>query len=753
MYFSRTATRIFLFLLSILPLSVRGMAFDYFENPVTALSDIGYPEETQVLSNATFRSYCGAFQILPEGIDPRTSYTLTLEDGRYPIVQFPMRCGAVDADVAAFAAAMPESHRVAYKASTVNLRGEFCIIKIPNLINFIRIRLRNPTTTPLTASIRLLYRPGEGIPMQVDYQSKEFIYYDWKNRSFGLEEDARLFGDGREILLASSERLSMGEGGMMFSAPLSPSETRDVFLFLPYFPMTARDARLLLDGKVWERYHKEKRRTWDERRARTLSISLPEKKPVQLFCASHFYLLETCLDQIGKWWILRANPFQYDQFYMRDGTYQVRALDLIGEHEMAERCLDFFMESRDKDGRFASQPTQYDTCGMALYAFGQHYLLMRNSLWAARVFPAVKNGVRWLEDYRRGGLMPPSSMNDNEQLKNAHIIGHNLWALTGLEAAVELAKGAGFPHEADRWRESVRSFRIILDKALTEASEKNGGALPPSLEGMDAEALAPGRFGMHYGFDWGNLTLYYPSRMFRENDIRLSNSLTCFRKWYREGLFPYPERGDEDQLHHYLSFDITQTSLARGDYNDVLSDLYTGYLLHTTACEAGCERFDRRTRDFIPPSNLTPHGTFAAKYIDLFRNFFVREYGTRLHLCSFLAPDWCAAGAKVAVERAPTNWGVMGFNLEFSQDGNGALLQIRGVPVRNGFEGYIVHLPPFLNLTGAVCDGMKLTISDNHTIFLPPGARHVEFRLRREAAPDVNYEKTVERYMRGFIKR
>jgi hypothetical protein len=48
---------------------------------------------------------------------------------------------------------------------------------------------------------------------------------------------------------------------------------------------------------------------------------------------------------------------------------------------------------------------------------------------------------------------------------------------------------------------------------------------------------------------------------------------------------------------------------------------------------------------------------------------------------------------------------------------------------------------------------MKLTISDNHTFFLPPGARHVEFRLSREAAPDVNYEKTVERYMRGFIKR
>jgi len=740
----------------ILTISVLSIAFDYFVNPITALSDIGYPEETQVLSNATFRTHCGAFQILPEGTDPRTSYTLTLEDGRYPIVQFTMTCGSADADVAAFASAMPESHRVAYKASTVNLRGEFCIIKIPNLINFIRIRLRNPAKTAISAPIRLPYHLGEGIPMQVDYQSKEFIYFDWKKKIYGLQNDQRLFGTEKEILLACSAPLRMENGTPALQLSLNPGETRYVYLYLPYFPMTAKDAgRLLGDHETWNHYHQKKHAIWDERWGRTMSISLPEKKPVQLFYASQWYLLETCLDQIGKWWIPRANPFQYDQFYMRDGTFEVRALDLIGEHEMAEKCLDFFLESRDKNGRFASQPEQYDANGMALYALGQHCLLTHERAWARRILPAVHKSVLWLEDYRKGGLMPPSSMNDNEQLKNAHIVGHDLWAANGLFHAALIAQIAGATESYSTWIEYTGQYINFLMNKLEKFEH-----IPPSMEGMDAEALVPGRFGMKYGFDWGNLSIIYCLWLSWDFPL-MTRTMNYYRKYYREGLFPYPERGNEDQLHLYLSIDVTLTSLARREYNDVLNDLYTGYLLHTTACNAGCERFDRRTRQYIPPSNVTPHGTFAAKYIILFRDFFVMEdlpRFKRLRLCSFLAPDWCAPGAEVKIDRAPTNFGTISFHLSFAE--SAATLQILPPKADPDFKGYIFYLPPFLNLTKATCDGREVKLIDKpraaipfgRLVELPPDARHVEFQFTRSPAPDVNYEKTVQRYLAGSIK-
>ncbi len=746
-----------LFLLLLLVVAVPSFSFDYYANPVTAISAFGFPEETQVLPDATLRTHCGAFQILPSGTDAGTSYSLSLENGRYPIVQFKMRCAEIDADVSLSAAVMPRSHKVAYKASTVNLRGEFKIIKIHNMINFIRLRLSNASGAKKKCRIRLAYKLGAGIPMKVDYQSTEFIYYDWKGRNYGILKDNRLYGDARDCLFACSQELFAESGGAELRITIPPGACKDAFIFLPYFPMMRRDAaRLLKKPAVWENYAAQKRAFWDARRAKSLAISVPEKKPLDLFYASQWYLMETCLDHIGKRWILRANPFQYDQFYIRDGTHEVRALDLIGEHKVAEKCLNLFLESRDENGRFASQPSQYDANGMALYALGQHFELTGDTSWAKRIFPIVKKSIEWAERYRNGGLLPATAMNDNEQVKDAHIVGHNLWALAGLEEAVAIARGAGHSEDAGVWKNKAEQFRATLNAALSETARKNGGFISPAFEGKDAEAFVPGRFGMRYGFDWGNLALVYASRMLKPDDARVTASMKFWRSFYGEGLFPYPERGNENQLHPYLSMDITQTSLIRGEYYDVLNDFYVGYLLHTTNTQGGCERFDRRTHQFIPESNLTPHGTFAAKYIELFRNFFVREDGDVLHLCSFLAPQWCVPGATIRIQRAPTYFGTMSFILTFSHKGNSAHLQICP-PQRRGFrlhrlKGYKFHIPPFLNLTNVVCDGKQIKVFAKNSVELPATARSINVSFESLSQPQINYTKTVERYKADLIK-
>ena len=744
-------TKILFILFFLFARSAFSIDFDYYSNPVTALSEIGYPEETQVLSNSVFRTLCGHFQILPDGADPRTSYTLSFEEGRYPIIRYEMPCNGGRAFVTAFASVMPNSQKVAYKASTINLRGEFEIIKIRNLINFIRIQAENKSDVKRDFHFQFSYSFGAGIPMQVDYQSKEFIYYDWKGRHFDVLEDRRTFGEGKEVLFASSHNLAVSGGGAKISISLDPAEKKDIHLFLPYFSMTRADAQALLSAPdVWQKYYDAKRKFWDDRRAQAFTVFIPEKKPMDVFYASHWYLLETCLDNIGKRWILRANPFQYDQFYMRDGTFQARAMDLLGEHEIAKKCLDFFIESRDNDGRLASQPEQYDANGMALYAIGQHVLLTKDKTWAKRVLPAVRKSVRWLEKYRNGGLMPPSSMNDNEMLKNARLVGHNIWAANGLFHAFILAQTVDAKEFMDETGESSGKYVTLLINELQKFDR-----IPPSFEYMDAEAYAPGRFGMKYGFDWGNLSMIYTPFDIWDFPI-MTNTLDYCRKYYREGLFPYPERGYEDQLHHYLSFDITLTSLVRREYNDVLNDFYTGYLLHTTNCHAGCERFDRRTRDYIPPSNITPHGTFAAKYIALFRNFFVMEhhlYDKKLRLCSFLAPDWCAAGAQIKVERAPTVFGRISFHLDFFEEN--ALLQISPPKAERDFNGYIFYLPPFLEMTKALSDGRDLPMIEKTVAAIPFGryveipsnARRVEIFFKRNPAPNVNYEKTVQKYI------
>lgn len=749
----KTAILAFLFLGSVIPVSSYG--FDYYTDPVTALSEIGFPEETQVRSSGIFRTHCGEFRILPRGTDPRTSCTLELEEGRLPILHYEMPCGEGKATVTAFASVMPRSKKVAYKASTVNLRDEFAIIKMRNMITFIRLKLHNRTRKAIDFEFLLPYILGTGIPMKVDYQSREYIFYDFKGRKYGILEGGKSWGEGKEVLFSCSDTLLVEGEQVFLKSNVTAGSTTEIYIYLPYFPMRSKDARRLSGkgrGESWESFYHRKKDAWNQRWNRTLSISIPEEKPLDLFYASQWYILETCLDHIGKRWILRANPFQYDQFYIRDGMHQVRALDLVGEHETAENCLDLFLESQTEQGRFASQEGQDDANGMALYALGQHYLLTRDEKWARKVIGDVSESVKWMEQYRRGGLFPPSRMRDNEQLKDARIVGHNLWGLAGLEAASDLARGAGREPLSHEWQSEARQFRSVLLREISKTCKKNGGFLSPSFEGMEAQAWLPGRYGLKYGFDWGNLALVYPTRVLKPDNEMAISTMTYFRRWYREGLFPYPERGYEDQLHHYLSMDITQTSLARGEYEQVLNDFYTGILLHTTNTQGGCERFDRRTRRFIPETNLTPHGAFAAKYIELFRNFFVREQGGILHLCSFLAPDWCGPGAKVRIDRAPTEFGRISFHLEFSDDGESAHLQIRPPYGRVLPSSYIFHMPPHLALTKAIVDGKSISSFTDDRVRLPSCCRGVDLFFERTRPTDVNYEKTVQKYRSGLIR-
>jgi hypothetical protein len=593
------------------------------------------------------------------------------------------------------------------------------------------------------------YELDTGIPMMVDYLSKEYIYFDWKERTFRLADDALSFGDQREVLSVFSRPVHQEQQHITFRATLQPRASENLLIILPYFPCLPRDLKTL-QSISFENEQERKIRAWRDIRRQCIDIYLPEEKPLQTFYASLMYLLEGHVDHVANRYILRGNPFQYDQFYMRDATFVVRAFDLVGLHDLAQNCLSHFLESQDTDGRFASQKTQYDANGMALWAIGQHYELTRNAQWARMAFPSVSKSMQWLYNYReslpdgRKGLMQPNSMNDNEQLADAHLVGHNLWALAGMKKAVLIADASGHHDLARTWDDQYHEYHSVVDTALKTVAQATTGCIPPAFEGSNARALLKGRYDMRYGFDWGNLALVYPCNVLDPHDPRVTASLAYWRQFFHQGLFPYPEQGNENLLHHYLTFDITETSLARGEQERVVNDLYEGYLLHTTAAHAGCERLDIATRDFQPPSNITPHGTFAAKYIALIRNSLVREDGDQLHLLSFLAPAWCQPGSQIRCLRAPTSFGQISFIFDIEQ-GKGHL-QIMP-PRRTHLTAFIIHLPPFWTLKAVHCDGKPIVPESPHTVKLPPDARAVDLQWDELPHDIPSYNTTVLHFL------
>ncbi|MCX6619840.1 MAG: hypothetical protein NTY38_01920, partial [Acidobacteria bacterium] len=268
---------------------------------------------------------------------------------------------------------------------------------------------------------------------------------------------------------------------------------------------------------------------WEKELDRGIQIRLPEQKVVETFKASILYDM-LARDHIGDDYIQTVNKFQYHAFFLRDGSYIVRAYDLAGYHDLARQCLEYFFRFQKADGNFVSQEGQFDGWGQALWAFGQHYKLTRDRAFAERAFPAVKKAVAWLTKARREDafhLMPATNPGDAEfTTVRAHVTGHNFWSLIGLRNAIALAEAVGATQDVRDFQSEYDDYSRAFFRKLDEITAKTGGYIPPGVD-------VPG------GQDWDNLLGSYPEQILPPFDHKVTATLEATRAKYAEGLMPY----------------------------------------------------------------------------------------------------------------------------------------------------------------------------------------------------------------------
>ncbi len=524
-------------------------------------------------------------------------------------------------------------------------------------------------------------------------------------------------------------------GIVKYALKLQPGEERALDFKAPYepFPISKSDLEKLRAAN-FDDYLKSTMAFWEKIFAAGIDISLPEQKVVDTFKASLVYVL-IARDKIGEHFIQKVNEFQYDSFWLRDAAYFVRMYDVSGYHDIARQCLDFFSRWQREDGNFLSQGGQYDGWGQTLWAYGQHYRLTRDHEFAEKVYPSVKKAFAWLQDARRSDplkVIPVTTPGDNENI-TGHVTGHNFWALTGLKNAIILAEALGQEEDAKLFRSEYDDFHKTLMKHLARITKATGGYIPPGLEG-------PG------GSDWGNMLAVYPEQILEPHHPMVTATLAATRAKYQEGIMTY-DHGR--YLHHYLTMKNTETEVIRGDQQMVIEELYA-LLLHTSATHAGFEFsiWPWRTRDF--GMNLAPHGWFAAKYRTLLRNMLVREEGNELHLFSCLSPEWIQPGKRIAVSKAPTNFGELNFEMNVHESGATVNLNAKFVEKP---KKLIVHLPCFMEVTNAVADE-KVVRVDAKQLELPVDTRTLELTWQlRPNTLALSYENAVAVYKAEYRAR
>ena len=459
-----------------------------------------------------------------------------------------------------------------------------------------------------------------------------------------------------------------------WSAPLAPGKSAETSFRIPLKAVADATAFDKANPQVWLD------RTvsyWRNLMAKAARIEVPCEKATQALRAAH-----VCQLLASDHGVLHGGEGFYDEFYIRDGAYQMLELEEAGLFDAARKTGAAYLRAQRPDGRFETQKNQFDANGQALWVLWQFYQITGDRVWLKQAYPQMRRAVEWTMRARReapadslfAGVLP-NAVADGEFLWDGkhHIVGYDLWNLRGLLCVAEAARELGAQTDAESFRREAEDYRRAIDTAW----KKTGLAwFPPSWE----------KVGTH----WGNTEVLWPTELFAADDARVSALLSEVRERHGGGFYEGAVRwtgSQEPAIHPYLSSYTTMASLVRGEHEKFVEEFYW-YLLHSTATHAFPEGIHYGRR--FAWSDTIPHATGAANFAFLLRHALVHEQGDELHLL-LGAPDWwLEKGREIRIENAPTHFGPM--SLRVRGTATGAELKL-DPPHRQPVARIVLHLP------------------------------------------------------------
>ncbi|HXD66547.1 MAG TPA: hypothetical protein VNV17_18130 [Solirubrobacteraceae bacterium] len=425
---------------------------------------------------------------------------------------------------------------------------------------------------------------------------------------------------------------------------------------------------------------------WRRQERGMTQIDVPETRVDDIYAANAVEILQSRY-QTASGWVQGVNRLQYQSYWIRDSSVDTVALDDIGLHADAAQNLAFLPRWQQPDGLYISRAGQQDGIGQALWELAQHALLTHSAAYARRQLTNVAAAVGWIARVSAVdslGLLPPSTIQDDELLTGSHITGDNVWAAVGLRSAVDLARLAGESTLADGWHAIDLRFERALDAAIARASARTGH-VPPGLDHAG-------------GFDWGNYWVSYPLPILGPRSRPVQATIRWANAHSREGIATY---ADGALLHDYLGFPIYETELQSGDVPAALNGFYAE-VVHTTAPGLGWEDGPTPYGGRKAELNLAPHGAFAGQVVTMLRNMLVRDDGTAVELLSGDSPAWMHPGDSISVRDAPTRFGTISFTLDMPRVGSGATLRWSRT---SGFSAPLLWVLPYWIKRAQLPDG------------------------------------------------
>ena len=725
--------------------------FDWYRAPRAAIGVYGGPERSIVTPEGDLQTEFGRLDFTT-GTDrtPVNQRVKTWQDGYLPIMDEAFTSGGVRHSIEFFAANVPGMAQVPFTQS-YGLPAKTLTANVDNMVDFVRVSLTNPGTSPVTHRFSTSLTLGQGIGA-VDGNSGPSApaapTWNASANSYG--------GDGKVLLVAGSAPTETNGATADYDVTLAPHQTRTLDFVLPYFVGQQSDVDAL-SGAGYDAYHARTAAFWHHTLDRVGSdLTIPgggvETKVLDTYKAGLAFSL-LLMNVVGGRYFWNANPTVYDRYWLRDTAFDIDGILDAGFTDVARKVTLEMLTWQAPSGQFISQNGENDGNGEALWAFANYYNRTHDAAFARQVWPAVQRAMNWEWQIRSdywstdGGLFPASSMSDNEGVRG-HVLTYDLWNIAGEQAAAQIAAAVGDNDTATAWSARHTQYIAILRSKLAPVVD-HLGFIPPAIEGVDAPAIRPGWYGNVYGIDWGNLESVWPSGAFAADDPWISESLSAWQQKTFEGVFGYASSGVESTLHSYTPISISVTDVFAGNQQAALSSLYS-LLVHTSATDMTSEGMNAAQRwGWSATDQTQPHGEFSGKYLTFLRDMLVNEYDGSLHLANVWSPVWNQPGATLGFD-GDTDFGHLSYTAKVDRNGSTVRLD---PPTRNLPDSIELSAPDGYRLTSVDVDGHRTGTISGNVVTLPALHHPVLIRLdwtRDGATPPLSFARGVSDYLANY---
>jgi hypothetical protein len=400
-------------------------------------------------------------------------------------------------------------------------------------------------------------------------------------------------------------------------------------------------------------------------------------------CAFHILSAMECgLPRIGA--------VNYPVFWMRDGVIVLRALDLIGRHDLG-RIGCAHLAPNVFSGGFGAEA---DSPGEGLWALASHGLITRDREWLAGIVPALMERTGWI-DRMLAAKEPLRAVTDNRipfytntpganviclEGRNGLIHGRmdwhspdfyiNCWAAGGLRRAATALEFAGIPAPAAEWKRKAGELDELIARHLLPgfANDRDPAAAPYPTGALSGQrkALAP-----------------------------------VFAEWYRKNRLNPDGTRKPEKLWSYFEAAQIHNAILLGMREEAWINL-AGMLeppgpwdvsAFTEGSPGGNEFLPfgngEGRRGWLDPktaeAGTMPHNWTTAEMIALIRTIFVTEENGELVLGKGVPKGWLKPGSRFGIRDMPTDLGKVSYTVTCGPDGKPTVDYLGPRPYRTAF--------------------------------------------------------------------